>query len=68
MDREKLEFRYFFNAGLDRVTCECDLEGSGITGMCMGRNTTPALGMVWNAMGTTMHRAAHTAVNTRFLT
>ena len=30
MDREKLEFRYFFNAGLDRITCECDVEGSDV--------------------------------------
>ena len=30
MDREKLEFRYFFNAGIDRVTCECDVEGSDV--------------------------------------
>jgi len=30
MDREKLEFRYFFNAGLDRITGECDLEGSDV--------------------------------------
>lgn len=30
MDREKLEFRYFFNAGIDRVTGECDVEGSDV--------------------------------------
>ena len=30
MDREKLYFRYFFNAGLDRVTCECDVEGTDV--------------------------------------
>jgi hypothetical protein len=30
MDREKLEFKYFFNAGLDRVTCECDVEGTDV--------------------------------------
>ena len=30
MDREKLEFRYFFNAGLDRITCECDVEGTDV--------------------------------------
>lgn len=30
MDREKLTFRYFFNAGLDRVTCECDVEGTDV--------------------------------------
>ena len=30
MDREKLEFRYFFNAGLDRRTLECDLKGSDV--------------------------------------
>jgi hypothetical protein len=30
MDREKLEFREFFNAGLDRITGECDLTGSDV--------------------------------------
>ena len=30
MDREKLEFRHFFNAGLDRMTGDCDLEGSDV--------------------------------------
>lgn len=30
MDRNKLEFRYFFNAGLDRATCQCDVEGSDV--------------------------------------
>ncbi len=30
MDREKLYFRYFFNAGLDSVTCECDVEGTDV--------------------------------------
>ena len=30
MDREKLTFKYFFNAGLDRVTCECDVEGTDV--------------------------------------
>ena len=30
MDRERLEFRYFFNAGLDRTTGICDGEGSDI--------------------------------------
>lgn len=30
MDREKLEFKYFFNAGLDRVTCQCDVEGTDV--------------------------------------
>ena len=30
MDRERLEFRYFFNAGLDRTTGICDAEGSDI--------------------------------------
>ena len=30
MDREHLEFRYFFNAGLDRVTGECDVEGTDV--------------------------------------
>lgn len=30
MDRERLEFRYFFNAGLDRTTGICDGEGSDV--------------------------------------
>lgn len=30
MDREEFEFRYFFNAGIDRVTCQCDVEGSDV--------------------------------------
>ena len=30
MNREELEFRYFFNAGIDRVTCQCDVEGSDV--------------------------------------
>ena len=30
MDRSKLTFRYFFNAGFDRETCECDLEGTDV--------------------------------------
>ena len=30
MNREELEFRYFFNAGLDRTTGECDVEGSDV--------------------------------------
>lgn len=30
MDKERLEFRYFFNAGLDRTTGICDGEGSDI--------------------------------------
>ena len=30
MDRNKLEFSYFFNAGYDYATGECDLEGSDI--------------------------------------
>jgi hypothetical protein len=30
MNREELEFKYFFNAGLDRVTCECDVEGTDV--------------------------------------
>ena len=30
MDRSKLTFRYFFNAGLDRVTGECDVEGTDV--------------------------------------
>jgi hypothetical protein len=30
MDKEKLEFRYFFNAGLDKTTGICDGEGTDI--------------------------------------
>lgn len=30
MNREKLEFKYFFNAGLDKVTGICDGEGSDV--------------------------------------
>ena len=30
MDKEKLEFRYFFNAGLDKATGICDGEGTDI--------------------------------------
>ena len=30
MDREKLKFGYFFNAGLDRRTLDCDVEGSDV--------------------------------------
>lgn len=30
MDRERLEFRYFFNAGLDKTTGICDGEGTDI--------------------------------------
>ena len=30
MDREKFEFRYFFNAGLDRITGEDDVEGTDV--------------------------------------
>lgn len=30
MDRNRLEFRYFFNAGLDKTTCQCDVEGSDV--------------------------------------
>lgn len=30
MNRERLEFRYFFNAGLDKETGICDGEGSDI--------------------------------------
>ena len=30
MEREKLTFEYFFNAGIDRTTGECDVEGSDI--------------------------------------
>jgi hypothetical protein len=34
----------------------------------MGRKMEPALGIAWKAMGSTTHRAAHTAVKTSFLT
>ena len=30
MNRDKLEFKYFFNAGLDRMTGICDGEGSDV--------------------------------------
>ena len=30
MDRSKLTFKYFFNAGLDRTTGECDVEGTNV--------------------------------------
>ena len=30
MDRSKLTFKYFFNAGLDETTCQCDVEGSDV--------------------------------------
>lgn len=30
MKREKLEFRYYFNAGLDKRTGVCDEEGSDV--------------------------------------
>lgn len=30
MNREEFTFRYFFNAGIDRVTCQCDVEGSDV--------------------------------------
>lgn len=30
MNRDRLEFRYFFNAGLDKVTGICDGEGCDI--------------------------------------
>ena len=30
MDRNRLEFRHFFNAGIDKVTCECDVEGTDV--------------------------------------
>ena len=29
-NREDFEFRYFFNAGLDKITCQCDAEGSDV--------------------------------------
>jgi hypothetical protein len=38
------------------------------TGMCIGRNTLPASGMEWKAMGSTTHRAIHTAVRVIFFT
>ena len=30
MDRSRLDFKYFFNAGLDKVTGLCDVEGSDV--------------------------------------
>lgn len=30
IDKKRFEFRYFFNAGLDRRTCICDGEGSDV--------------------------------------
>lgn len=30
MNRESLDFIYFFNAGIDRITCECDVEGTSV--------------------------------------
>lgn len=30
MDRSKLTFRYFFNAGLDKTTGMCDIEGTDV--------------------------------------
>lgn len=30
MNRDKLTFRYFFNAGIDRITGICDAEGTDI--------------------------------------
>ena len=30
MNRDRLEFKYFFNAGLDKVTGICDGEGSDV--------------------------------------
>lgn len=30
MDRSKLTFRYFFNEGFDRETCESDIEGTDV--------------------------------------
>lgn len=30
MDREEFEFKYFFNAGIDRVTGECDVKGTDV--------------------------------------
>lgn len=30
MDRSKLEFKYFFNAGYDRTTGLCDAEGTDV--------------------------------------
>lgn len=30
MNRDRLEFKYFFNAGLDRTTGICDGEGSDV--------------------------------------
>lgn len=30
MEIDEFEFRYFFNAGLDRRTFQCDVEGSDV--------------------------------------
>lgn len=30
MNREAFKFRYFFNAGIDRVSGECDVDGTDI--------------------------------------
>ena len=30
MDRNTLEFKHFFNAGIDRATCICDGEGTDV--------------------------------------
>lgn len=30
MNRGELSFKYFFNAGLDRRTLECDVEGTDV--------------------------------------
>lgn len=30
MNRSDLTFKYFFNAGLDRMTLECDVEGTDV--------------------------------------
>ena len=29
-NREDFEFSYFFNAGLDRRSCQCDVEGTDV--------------------------------------
>lgn len=29
-NREDYTFKYFFNAGIDRVTCQCDVEGTDV--------------------------------------
>ena len=39
-----------------------------MTGMCMGSQVAPALGMEWKAIGSTMHSAAQTAAMTILLT